>query len=656
MRELANAMDSQAPSAAEAAAEQAGSKVRAAIDEFERRMQEAEHLSMTRVAERQDDFERGWKTEIERLLEQSRDAITRLESAASGLRSETQGAHEAMGHLAQARLQMEAARNHADATRPEPSTERAAAAWREQLESEMNLARAQWKELLDSSLDSNVERLVEQLSTRGQDVVRETEASLAERSARFRQPIEEVSADARAAVAGIKSSLEQEVVNARASLTDIERLAVRLKEHSAQLEAASHDTLNDLHRRLERILETKTEELGRRGDQIAAGILERLSPTIDALSHQLVERVIREVDAQMGPRLSRVPELVRELASREMQAEESLRLHRERLRQASESSQREIASQISGIAAHLREDFESARKEALGKWNEELDAAGVRASHAATEAIGRSSEWFQQEARARLQVQVEQTMGSAAGVFEERSAEARQQFGVHLAEASAARLAGMRQNIDVLALELAGKARSHLDEAAETAAASFGEVLRGISVREASAFDGSSLAALEKRRLELAIFTQELWGQFEANAGIGLDRLRTEIVGHIDETSRVLRETLAAEVTAALDRMRADHETRHSEWSAQIDRLASESAGKYEERVQTAADSWVVSSVRRLNEHGQNVIDSLMRSSDQALRDSCSKVLEGLAATLRERNANANGAGLPGAPPSGEHE
>ena len=52
-----------------------------------------------------------------------------------------------------------------------------------------------------------------------------------------------------------------------------------------------------------------------------------------------------------------------------------------------------------------------------------------------------------------------------------------------------------------------------------------------------------------------------------------------------------------------------------------------------------------VASVRRLNEHGQNGIESLLRSADQALRDSCSKVFEGLAEMLRERASNAAGAG-----------
>ena len=139
--------------------------------------------------------------------------------------------------------------------------------------------------------------------------------------------------------------------------------------------------------------------------------------------------------------------------NREAEPENSLRLHRERLRQVSENSQREVAAQIGATIANLRNDFEGARKEALSKWGEELDAAGVRASHAAAESIGRSSEWFQQEARARLQVLVEQALVTAGGGFDEKTAEAGRQFEAQLAEQSSNRLAEIHQQLDEVASE-----------------------------------------------------------------------------------------------------------------------------------------------------------------------------------------------------------
>src|SRR6202044_3725594 len=220
---------------------------------------------------------------------------------------------------------------------------------------------------------------------------------------------------------------------------------------------------NELHRRMEKILEAQSAELHRRADNLAAGISQRVTPALDALQQEFVNRAHVQVEAKLAPHFERVPELLRELSAREVQAEESLRLHRERLRQASENNQREVSAQLATTLVEASNDFESARKEAATKWNEELDASGVRAAHSAAEAIGRSSEWFQQEARARLQVLVEQTVTSAAAGFEAQTGEATKKFGTHLAEESANHLARVHQQIENLAVEVAGQTRTEFD-------------------------------------------------------------------------------------------------------------------------------------------------------------------------------------------------
>src|SRR4029077_7094664 len=161
----------------------------------------------------------------------------------------------------------------------------------------------------------------------------------------------------------------------------------------------------------------------------------------------------------------RVPELLRELATREVQVEDGLRLHRERLRQVSENHQREASAQMTSTLGELRNNFETARKEALLKWTEELDASGVRASHAAGESIGRSSEWFQQEARARLQVQVEQALVTAGTGLDQKTAEGSQKFEAQLSPQSAATLGQIEQQLKGVASELVGNTHTRLEDA-----------------------------------------------------------------------------------------------------------------------------------------------------------------------------------------------
>ena len=380
--------------------------------EFEQAKGGAREEFSRQLAERQDEFLRGLKEEFEEHFGQARKLIDELHQRMEMLRAENDAAHETANRLGEARSQLEAVEAARNAKPSETESnnegsavsETAAEEWRAALAKEMSVAQGQWNELLQSSLDNSVQRLLEQFAERSQDILLATESKIREHVAETRQPLVQAASDARETFAQIKTSLDQEVSRARSSLSEIESVAGRTKEYSAQLEAASHDTLNELHRRMEKILEAQSAELHRRADNLAAGISQRVTPALDALQQEFVNRAHVQVEAKLAPHFERVPELLRELSAREVQAEESLRLHRERLRQASENNQREVSAQLATTLVDARNDFESARKDAATKWNEELDASGVRAAHTAAESIGRSSEWFQQEARARLQV------------------------------------------------------------------------------------------------------------------------------------------------------------------------------------------------------------------------------------------------------------
>lgn len=674
LREVRAELEQQATKTVEAATSLAREKVRRATEEIEQKLSAAEEFLHRWKAEiaaaqsdareqfgkdfgaRQVEFLAGLKSEFEDNLSRARELMNEIDRKVQALRTENEAAQQTASRMAQARLQVEAA----EAVRtqklpPEASpeeiaaSESAIASWRQRLGSEMGLAQAQWNELLQSSLDSGMQRLVQQLSERSQEILRSADQKISERLADLRHPFAEVTSEARETVNGIKSVLERELARARSSLAEIEHSAERMREYAAQLDAASHDTLNELRRRLEGILEAQTSEMNRRVEGLAAGLAERVAPTLDSLELQFVEHAVAEVESKLAPHFERVPGLLRELAAREVQIEESLRLHRERLRQISESNQREVASQVSGTLAGLRNDFETARKEALAKWSEELDASGVRASHAAAESIARTSEWFQQEAHARLQLLVEQTLTTAASRFEEETAAARQNFETHLESQSSSRLERIQQQLDGVSSEVVSRARPQLEEAAEAAAASFGEVLSGISAQEVQVFTADSRNALRERSEELERVASWLLRGIEASSEASLAQFQEQMASQLEARIAEGRSALAAEFASAMDTFHIQRAEHQKEWAASLELLSSDAIGKHQERLESACDSWMVSSVRRLNEHGQDVIESLIRSADQSLRDSCSKVFDGLAEMLKARNTNA--AGVPGFAP-----
>jgi hypothetical protein len=645
-------MEQRVSRATETAATQAAEKIREAAEQFQREQRDAHSAFSEQIASKQQ-WLAELRSEFERSARQSRELSEELERAAARLRAEKEAAIESAGRMAQARLGMEAAEASLEQRVPDPPKDGPAFAasananLREHLDSEVARAKSQWDELLQSSLDSSIERLVGEISRHSQEVLRATEQRMSERVAELRQPFGAMQSEARDALSELRPTLDQELGRVRTALTEIEQAASRVKEYSAELDSTTHETLDELHRRLENILQSQTEELNRRAESLAAGVPQRLGSTLDALGNNLVERVTQEVETKLAPRLERASELVRQLTGRELEGEESLRLHRERLRQVSENSQREAVGHASATLGSLRNNFEEARKEALTRWNEELDAAGVRASHTAAESIGRSSEWFQQEARARLQVLTEQAMGAAGGGMEEKAADTGRHFEAALELQSADHLSKIYERIEGMAGEVTGRTRTEIERASEAAASSFGQVLRNISEQHGEQFLSDSRGALEQRQQDLKQFASELLLNLETGAGTSIDRFHTQMASELETSVAEGRRFLGAEFASTLEGYRAERETYHSDWLRKLDRASEDAAEKYEQRLRDASDSWVDSSVREFNAHGQDAIETLVRSADQAVRDSCSKLFEGFSELLRQRVGN---------PPAGSND
>jgi len=604
------------------------------------------------LAAAQEEFRSGAAGEAEATRNEFREALAQLERHSETLRNEIRGALEdAAAKSRQIRAEMES--EFAHRRTPEPAGE-PAADWRQRLESEMSVAQAQWNELLQSSLDSAAQRLVGQLAESSQSALAAAEQKMTARLADLSQSLAQSTTESRESLLEARASLDQEVARARASLGDIEKAAGRVSEYSAQLEAASQDTINELHRRLETILSAQTAELNRRAESLAAGFAERLGPLLDTTGEQFFARSIAQVESKLASQLERTHESLRQLAARTGQAEETVRVHRERLRQASEHNQQEAAAQMAATLEQLRHDFEAARREALAKWAAELDAHATNASHSAFESMVKASEWHQQQARSGMDALVGEALEKAGAKLQEKSGESSREFVQGLGQLRKQHLEETRGEFEAASAESLGRTRGQLDAAMEAAAARLGEVLREESERVSGEFHESSRRTVEAKSAELSAAAEAAQSALDNRAAGSFERFQ----GRLDEESQrsqsEAQKALAAQLASTMESFAAQRRVYEAELLEGLDRLGGESAKQYEEHLRTVCDSWVASSVRQLSEHGRSEIESLTRSSEQALRNTFSRMFDGLAEMMREKLQSAVQSRVQAATPPGE--
>lgn len=618
---------SAAPPQSKSASEAHGSWMSTDVfDSWKHEFEQLQNAARERLAGYQTELVGEIKAEFHQNLDQARWLIGEIEKSREALHAENEAAVESAARLARERsIATESCESHrSDSSRSEFVPQEAAAEWREQIKSEMHLARGQWNELLQSSLDSGVHRLAERLSDRAGEVL---------------QPLADAVNSAEEKATGIQRNLDQELTRAKASLAEIEHSAARVSNLSGQIDSVTSTAVDELNRRLEIVLNAQTEEMGERAERVTGRAAAKAASEIDAASRTAIQDVAAQIESRLNPHYERVSELLRELATKELQAGESLRLQRERLRQASEANQRELLSEFDSVLAAARTDFEAARQAATAQWDEEIEANKALASRVASEAAEASAQMIEDQSRARLQAAADEVMAATSVRFEQEAAVAERKFASEIEATSAHRVEHIREQLDGLATDLTSRSRSEIEHAAEAAAAAFGQVLRSVSDGQINAFTSGAVAIVETQRDALETSARRLLRNFETNAESSLGRFHQQMATQVEASIAEGRAALSSEFNASLESFRSERESHERLWSENLERLTADSVARYQERINTASDTWVVSSVRRLNEHGQNLVESLMRSADDAVRESCAKLFDGLAEILREQSS-----------------
>jgi hypothetical protein len=585
------------------------------------------------------------KLEFTSHLDQVRGLVADLEKNAQALRDEAGAVGSASERMAQIKISLEAAEAAVDqrmrrmndvGIQDSVLLEEMGVAWQGRLQEQMKAAGREWEELLQGSLDNSANRLASRLAESSQSALEHAESKLSDRISQLAQPVTSAVSDARAALLEIRASLDEELHRARTSLREIESAAERMTEFSSQMDAATHDAVNQLHRRLESALDSQAAELRRQADAIAAEMPQRIQPALDTAGQMLVGRTLAELDARLTPQMERIPELLRELTAHEVQAEESLRMHRERLRQAAENSRREAVAQLEQAFASVRSEFEAARGEALAKWNEELNASGARAAHAAIEELVKSAEWHQEQAKAHVENLAQESLRQAEGVFAERTRAAAQRLDEELENRKSRFAEGAQAQLETAAAGVGERAAAKLAQAAEAATHVFEERVNGIASGLFKEFDEAGVKSLKEKETQVERISEKVRMSFEESAAGILDRYRTDIAAQTSGQLAATRETHARELAAAVEAARIEREARDVESRENLARTRADALRQYEDALQQKSEAWAKEAGDKLTQNGQAAVASLSRAGEQALRGSFLKMFEQIADAIRQ--------------------
>src|SRR5208282_330146 len=180
--------------------------------------------------------------------------------------------------------------------------------------------------------------------------------------------------------------------------------------------------------------------------------------------------------------------------------------------------------------------------------------------------------------------------------------------------------------IEEAAKEVVERERGKLSEAAEMTGASFADQVQRVAGESLHRFEEASRQALEKTRSDMEYDREGSLAEFQKKLDQGMQ--------HGVEQART---HLQSQLVHLMETWEAKRQTQQTEWMEQIKKSSDESIEAYKARLENTSNSWLLASATTLGQSSQAIMDTLAKSAEKRLKETCAEVLAGMGDTLKER-------------------
>jgi hypothetical protein len=586
----------------------------------------------------------------------------RIESA-EAVSQETQRWHESMAQRtsdAQARLALmeESAKNLDD--RIAAATAMAEAGWRSLLDADLASASARWNEKMEAALAEAARQASDRLAISGAAAAQQVEQQLQQRINTIGSALAQASAEAESALEALRTSIASEAHKGEASVSQmkqaVEQLEARRGEFNAHLQSASEEWT----RRSEAVLEAHSVEMSRRAEFAVAGMAERLQPALEASGHETIDRLALELEQRLSPQIARVTEMLSKLALDRDQAEKALAEHQNRVWQVSDRSLQETVARGKELLAQVEKEFAESGRTNSARWLNELEAKATETTHSTFESLFKSAEWYEKKVQTQMQSTLEKGLDLAASNLRDKAGELSGLFASELDHYSRTYVEHAQTQMQDNAREIAERTNTQLSETGEATAAGFTERAHQLSEEQFHLYASKTSTAFDQNAVRVEAHAAQVRTKMESDAQALAAEYQRTISQHAQRSLAQGKDDLATQVDLAKDALRNEVQSLDLQLQTSLKTLGTRAIEEHKQRLENASNSWLLTTVTKLNQQSEALIDQLAATTEERLKKVCGNVFADVGETLRLRLAGLSAPIVPAAesvtPPSDPFE
>jgi hypothetical protein len=189
------------------------------------------------------------------------------------------------------------------------------------------------------------------------------------------------------------------------------------------------------------------------------------------------------------------------------------------------------------------------------------------------------------------------------------------------------------------AREAAERGGQQIAQAGDAAAASFTARAEQLTHEQFDLFNAKANSAFEQNAARLEAHTVQVRSKMEGDARALVGEFGRVISQQAQQSLAQTKADLNSHTDLAKDGLRTEAQSLDRQLRASMQSLGTNALDDYKQRLENASNTWILTTVTRLNQQSEGLIDQLAKSTEQRLRTACNSVFADLGETLRQRLA-----------------
>ena len=437
----------------------------------------------------------------------------------------------------------------------------------------------------------------------------------------------------------MRTAISKEATKGEALISQFQQSIAHLESQRDEFSGLLKTAADDWTRRGEAMLEAQSSELNRQAESAVAGTAQRMQPMLEAAGHDTIERLANELEQRFAPELARAAEMLGKLGFDREQVEKAVTEHQQRIWQVSERGLQDTAARGKELLAQIEKDFAESARTASGRFLAELETRATETSHSTFEALFKSADWYEKKIQTQMQTTLEKGLDQAAARLREKAAEMSGLFASELDHYSRSYVEHAQGQMQENARDAAERASQQITDAGDSAAAKFTERAAQLGREQFDLYASKTKTAFEQNAAHMEAHTTQIRSKLESDARAFAAEFQRALSQHAQQTLALGKQELGIQVDKAKDSLLVESQAQERQFQEALTSRAAFAMDEHKERLENASNSWLLTTVTKLNQQSEGLIAELADTTDKKLKAVCGSVFSEMGETLRQRLA-----------------